>query len=769
MKSINAMLCVALMAGFAHSRRSREVDPMGQDNIGAAVHQIKMALLATSGHMSKDQASAAQSFVQRAEGGPVSLGEINGILQNMLDNYRSDLASAIEKENKEADTNDKFQSTLSKEFDELDAELTKKQGILADNDAEMADKRTVLGDSKQSLSDTQKELATQTESCAVTTQEYDTQKSIRMKEDEAITAAIAILDSDAAFQTFDKNVKKDIAFAEESTAPSFLQTRAHPSLADIMQHVTQLRKLKGNAFAPVIDLLERNIARVNEETQDDFRIITDCRAQKEKNDGDREKAKEERSAIELDISNLKSQINDEPDGLKPEVRKLLKDLDVNADDKAKAVQRFRDNMAALTSDVEGKSDAVNIIDKAVEVLGGFYQNYLQQTQQGFSFMQEPEFDGQQGQGNAAIETLEKIKSATVDGINEDHEAMMSKQKSLEEDLTDLRDSRDTLESNLAKEKATLADKIEDLSQARSDRDLKDDEIAAINRLASAIKPKCDYFRKNEEIRNKSRTLELEELNFAIDQLKNSAEYKKEVEAEQRKKLGSCASRCMEADEKLGEVNVAACEACKERIPVAEYCAAHNEEPVGCAELTLSFVQIEEQTNNLLAFDRAYTNLTSALARRMSRGHSSKNPITGVVEMLQEMLEKSKEQGESLREAFAKDICACNSGTREKNARIEELQATITSADARIEHLRADTKQLSQDCAKLTQDKEDNEKARSDASSERTKAHEAFTELKSNLEAGIDSMKGALTSLGSVGADQTAGSSKDHEKFMANYK
>ena len=71
-------------------------------------------------------------------------------------------------------------------------------------------------------------------------------------------------------------------------------------------------------------------------------------------------------------------------------------------------------------------------------------------------------------------------------------------------------------------------------------------------------------------------------------------------------------------------------------------------------------------------------------------------ITKVVKLLQEMLDKSKEDGTNDRTVYARFKCYCDTTTAKKTKAIEETTAAIEGAEAQLEDLRAQNTKLSQE-------------------------------------------------------------------------
>jgi hypothetical protein len=129
-------------------------------------------------------------------------------------------------------------------------------------------------------------------------------------------------------------------------------------------------------------------------------------------------------------------------------------------------------------------------------------------------------------------------------------------------------------------------------------------------------------------------------------------------------------------------------------------------------------------------------------------------ISNVVSMLQEMLDKSKEDGENDRKVYGDFKCFCDTKLEEKDESITVTQADVDSAEAQLADLRAENTKLSQEAAGLEKDIAANEQMREEASALRTQEKEAFEKTEVDLETGIGQLERAIEILSAVGADQT---------------
>jgi hypothetical protein len=141
-------------------------------------------------------------------------------------------------------------------------------------------------------------------------------------------------------------------------------------------------------------------------------------------------------------------------------------------------------------------------------------------------------------------------------------------------------------------------------------------------------------------------------------------------------------------------------------------------------------------------------------------------ITKVVKLLQEMMDKSKEDGTNDRTVYAKFKCYCDTTTAEKKKAIEETTAAIEAAEAQLKDLRAMNTGLSQEVAKLESDMAANAAAREEATAIRNKEKEDFAKEEADLVTGIDQLDRAVNLLAAVGADQTVSGDTDSAQLMA---
>merc|ERR1719408_950578 len=136
-------------------------------------------------------------------------------------------------------------------------------------------------------------------------------------------------------------------------------------------------------------------------------------------------------------------------------------------------------------------------------------------------------------------------------------------------------------------------------------------------------------------------------------------------------------------------------------------------------------------------------LTATLGTADGASERGDRTITRVIKLLQEMLEKSKADGERDTELFAKYKCYCDSNAAAKTKSIDQAGKDIQLLAGKIAELQSSSGALSTENAGLKFDMGDNERARETATSPRDKANADFTAQSDDMKAAIDQMDQAI--------------------------
>jgi len=151
------------------------------------------------------------------------------------------------------------------------------------------------------------------------------------------------------------------------------------------------------------------------------------------------------------------------------------------------------------------------------------------------------------------------------------------------------------------------------------------------------------------------------------------------------------------------------------------------------------------------------------------GTTGDKTITKVVKLLQEMLDKSKTEGDEEVKIYAKFKCYCDQSEAEKNKAVADNTKLISLLESEVEELQGSNGELSSKCADLKAAKAANKAQRSEAKTIRDKEHKQFKADTTDFEQAIRQMEQAIRTLTEVGADQTKSTGADNKQFMAGHK
>merc|ERR1719235_2273273 len=350
---------------------------------------LKEALRAASVFLNDKQRGAMTSFVQAPFTGNYNAqsGEIVGVLKNMNDTFTANLANARQVEAKALADFTAMKKVLDEEYDEA-SELFEKRKTEIGETAELISRTSSeMNTAKDRLADDQDFLASLTERCAKKKADFDKRNMLRSQEEAAIAEAIAVLNSDAAFETFGK------VSATSTGATSFIQTSASQNkdaqkvraaagaaLAGASKKLHSMRLAKiavelsskskaENPFTKVLENINSTVELIDAEEADDKQKLDTCNSEQAENFQIRDDKKDKMDDLtttigELEISakNTRQQIKDEEE-----------DLAENRADQKEATDARNAANAVFKENLKNLEDAERILAKATKVLVKYYK------------------------------------------------------------------------------------------------------------------------------------------------------------------------------------------------------------------------------------------------------------------------------------------------------------------------------------------------------------------------------------------------------------
>eukprot|EP00746_Dinoflagellata_sp_MGD_P161092 gnl/MRDRNA2_/MRDRNA2_88127_c0_seq1.p1 gnl/MRDRNA2_/MRDRNA2_88127_c0~~gnl/MRDRNA2_/MRDRNA2_88127_c0_seq1.p1 ORF type:complete len:635 (-),score=218.01 gnl/MRDRNA2_/MRDRNA2_88127_c0_seq1:60-1871(-) len=558
---------------------------------------VKKALASASVLMNAKEKRTVDSFLQAPFTGTYTSqsGEIVGILKNMRDTFKENLASIRAAEKAAAEAHEKFMKIKTEEHATMTALYEEKQAKLGDNDSELAEQRENLEFAQDSLASDEEFLAKLIPMCEKKAKEFEKRNMLRANEQAAISKAIAILNSDAAFEAFGK-VKATKEGAMK--AASFIQIQQHDHHNHASTRKTVLKLLQGiarkqkslkiarimvlleaeNPFDTVLKEIKKMIAIIDEEQKTDDEQLEWCGSEREEYHDNKNKAEESIETLEAEIEKITDSIENPETGFKASIKQNEEELKNNHDSQVTETSERAEANKNYQTSVKNTVVAQELLQKAIKVLKDYYSQFEKAEEESLLQKEEPappdtwedtESGVQKDAGGDVIETLEFIKSESKAEENELHSDEEAAQHDFEDSMKELKEDQAKLQETIAGLRVELADAEKSLGLNKAELEKTKVELKGLEEYLEKIKPGCDYIEKNHDARTSARKEEKKALEGATETIKGTPAYKAAVTAAEQEALGDCKDICNEAGRKHAK-----CEACLAGVSVPGYCAGH---------------------------------------------------------------------------------------------------------------------------------------------------------------------------------------------------
>jgi len=343
---------------------------------------VRKALDAASIFLTQKQQRSVSSFLQAPFAGTYTSqsGEIVGILKNMRDTFKSNLASARASETSSLESYNGLTKIKNDEFDNQKKVHTEADAILGENDNALSTKKTQRSDAETSKANDEEFLAKLIKICADKTSEYEDRKMVRANEDAAIAQAIVILNGDAAFDNFGEvgstNSLLQLSRRKNRQAPK--DDISKQMLSDAGTHKSgRLAKVAvgmmlGNPFDKVVAELEEMIELIAKEEKADDEQKAWCDSEREENHAQKSDKESTMNTLAGTITSHVDTLDSEVDGLRKQLSDEEASLSQNRNDQAASIADRSEENAAYQANIANLVEAEKTVAKATKVLTKFY-------------------------------------------------------------------------------------------------------------------------------------------------------------------------------------------------------------------------------------------------------------------------------------------------------------------------------------------------------------------------------------------------------------
>merc|ERR1719387_1178423 len=474
-------------------------------------------------------------------------GQIQGILKGMYDEFTSSLEESNAEEATKQKDFEELIATKTAELESLKSTLGMKDSNHADSEKRAADAKVEREATQKQLEEDEKFFEEMKAACKAKALAWAERSRLRTEELAGMQKAVEILTSEEASATFQKshetfflqlgnNVENHedtsaLAKAKRARRKVFeslkaMATKSHSlRLASLAAMVRTAEIPDGgamDAFAPVIEAIDKMIAELRVEEQEDIEHRDWCENKENKLNNQKDdldyKIGQSEGLIER-LEAVEEQIDKDIESTEADILETEEAMAEALATRNEETEEFR---AALKED----ADAAALIAGAIEALTAFYTNNKLPLallgKKAPEYSTDPDVapetgDIDKGYGGASSESkgiisiLEMLKEDLENEMKEakaDEEAAAAEyaeqRKTAQEGLDALNGKKGDLESQKADTQGKINDANEDISNHNDQKDAKEEELKAMD-------PNCNWLKKAFETRRDARKKEIEGL------------------------------------------------------------------------------------------------------------------------------------------------------------------------------------------------------------------------------------------------------------------
>lgn len=454
--------------------------------------------------------------------------QIQGILKAMYDAMTSDLEKANAEEGSQQKAFEELMETKKKELTTLVATLETHEADEARKGKELSESRTGLDDTKEQLEADEVFFEATKESCKEKALAWAQVSALRTEELQGINKALEILEDPQAQKTFAKSAQTFLQLRSSSVASrAVARAKALQALARsaALARITAVLKAGGH-FDKVMAMIDEMVQLVRKEEADDIAHRDRCQGDTSKNANDLE-----------DLAHAKKKAADELSRTQDEARERQTEVDeldkavAETEEEMKAALEIRNGEHdEFKSALKEDTDAVELIQKAIEALSKFYKdNNIELA--GVSLVQQPEeytvdedqapeavdadYTGsRKGESTNIISTLSMIVEDMQKEMKESKKDDADSQKAYVKDRQAMRDTLEAQEKSKAAAEtvqAELSEKAADGKALVADTQADIEEAEA---MKETLETDCAWLTTHFDSRRQKRKAELQGLQEA---------------------------------------------------------------------------------------------------------------------------------------------------------------------------------------------------------------------------------------------------------------
>jgi len=518
--------------------------------VRSAAHLLQTArvsqLVLSGGVLSGEKSQVLKEFLQQAQGATSFLaipgfqsyapqsGQIFGILKQMSEDFSRNLGESQAQEQKAVE---EFKALKAAKEDEI----ASGKKLVAQLDAELAELMEKHAAAFEELEDVREQLeldrtflANLKEKCAQTDEEYEARMKSRHEEILAVEDTIKILNSDQAFDVFDKSV--NIGFVQKSALVEQQQVRRHRAVKVLRQAAAQsgspqialiAASVQLDTFEKVKQEIDKMVTELSKQQEDEIAHRDWCISELNENARSTAAAYDKKASLEAKIADLEKTI----ESLTASIASAkAANAEMQTQMKRASEAREAENADFQQTIVDQRlTQAIlrKALDRMKQVYALLQQRGLEPEQPGAPHIQTSGTHTDPGNGPARFTKYEQhaggsrvvqmIEAVIADSAKLEDEAIASEQDGQTAYENFMQDSNKSILKSLqaitnmsesrAKAKASLSMAQTDFKQTMQD-------LENLNEMAGDLHKNCDYLLKNFDARQAARAAEIDALREA---------------------------------------------------------------------------------------------------------------------------------------------------------------------------------------------------------------------------------------------------------------
>jgi len=450
-----------------------------------------------------------------------------GILRQMLETFRSNQPENEADEMKKIETFETMKAAKEEEIKSEKEQVETKTGELATAKENLANAKNDLEDTRAAMSADQKFLLEITEKCTKAEFEWEERLKTRTEEQQAISEAIAIIDSDevraAQATTFGflqigqmqtKVARKDSLAQKQKRARALNLVKAHFRRSPRVSALVSALQL--DDFKEIKEFIDKLVADMKKEQAEEVKQRDVCIDNIAQNERDTDKKQWEMKNLQAKIEQLTQDSE--------ELGEQLKVLKAEIADLQVELQRASDNRKLENAEFQKTAAdqhlVQEVLNKAMGTLKKFYEK-----KHSVSLTQQKKAPGEAPDPMPKQKAYKKnSKSTGIIGLM--HELIGEARVLEAQSIADEQNAQEAYQKLVASTNDSTREKsrsVTDLTEQKAvvDQELqaaKEDQIQgvkdleALNEELTALHKECDFLLKNFEARQAARSAEMDALN-----------------------------------------------------------------------------------------------------------------------------------------------------------------------------------------------------------------------------------------------------------------